>query len=294
MSNVIFLIGGPCVGKSTLGRLLGERFDFVHISNIYNESLIPAHKVYRALKKEIQKFPQRTILIHGFPRSMQNLLKWNLEEDPPLCVFYLTCDDKSLTLRINERIEASSRAGVNRADDTIEVIRRRQLTFNEHITEIRQFYEKDGLIHNIDTSKGIKDEINQVCGILASLLNRKKLFFTDGASMTVQKMTSKATLPYHASALSLGYDIFSSEEGIIMPKSGRVMRTDICIKPPLGTFIKITGRSGSALKNIHVSESEFDSNYSEPIKVLLFNQGNEPFLVLEKMRIAKMNSITSH
>ena len=106
--------------------------------------------------------------------------------------------------------------------------------------------------------------------------------------MTVQKMTSKATLPYHTSAFALGYDIFSSEEGIIMPKSGRVMRTDICIKPPLGSFIKITGRSGSALKNIHVSESEFDSNYSEPIKVLLFNQGNEPFLVLEKMRIAKM------
>ena len=73
-----------------------------------------------------------------------------------------------------------------------------------------------------------------------------------------------------------------------MPKSGRVMRTDICIKPPLGSFIKITGRSGSALKNIHVSESEFDSNYSEPIKVLLFNHGNEPFLVLEKTRIAKI------
>ena len=108
---------------------------------------------------------------------MQNLLKWNLEEDPPLCVLYLTCDDRSLTLRINERIEASSRAGVNRADDTIEIIRRRQLTFNEHITEIHQFYEKDGLIHNIDTSKGIEDEINQVCGILASLLNRKKTIF---------------------------------------------------------------------------------------------------------------------
>ena len=135
MANVIFLNGQPCVGKSTLGRLLGERFDFVHISigetfrlnnasNIYNGSLLPTHTVYRVLKKEIQRFQQRTILIDGFPRSMQNLLKWNLEEDPPLCVFYLTCDDKSLTLRINERIEASSRAGVNRADDTIEVIQR--------------------------------------------------------------------------------------------------------------------------------------------------------------------------
>ena len=108
---------------------------------------------------------------------MQNLLKWNLEEDPPLCVLYLTCDDKSLTLRINERIEASSRAVVTCADNTIEVIRRRQLTFNEHITEIRQFCEKDGLIQNIDTSKGIEDEIKQVCGILASLLNRKKTIF---------------------------------------------------------------------------------------------------------------------
>ena len=90
---------------------------------------------------------------------MQNLLKWNLEEDPPLCVFYLTCDNKSLTLRINERIKASC-AGVNRADDTIEVIRRRQLTFNEHITEIHQFYEKDGLIHKIYTSDEVEDEIN--------------------------------------------------------------------------------------------------------------------------------------
>ena len=150
MTNVIFLIGQPCVGKSTLGRLLGERFDFVHISigeilrlrnasNIYNGSLLPTHTVYRALKKEIQKFPQRTILIDGFPGSMQNLLKWNLEEDPPLCVFYLICDDKSLTLRIKERIEANSRADVTCADNTIEVIRRRQLTFNEHIMEIHQF-----------------------------------------------------------------------------------------------------------------------------------------------------------
>ena len=106
--------------------------------------------------------------------------------------------------------------------------------------------------------------------------------------MTVQTMTSKASLPYHASALSLGYDIFSLEDGIIMPKSRRVIRTDICIKPPLGSVIKITGRSGSPLKNIHVSGSEFDSNYCEPIKVLLFNHGNEPFLVLEKMSIAKV------
>ena len=130
-------------------------------------------------------------------------------------------------MRINERIKASSCAGVNRTDDTIEVIRRRQLTFNEHIKEIHQFYEKDGLIHKIDTSKGIEDEINQVCGILANLLNQKRLFFMDGTSMTVQKMTSKATLPYHTSALSLGYDIFSSEECTVMPKSGRVIRTDI-------------------------------------------------------------------
>ena len=86
---------------------------------------------------------------------------------------------------------------------------------------------------------------------------------------------------------------FSVRKNVLnMPKSGRVIRTDICTKPPLRSSIKITECSGSALKNICVSECEFHSNYSEPIKVLLSSHGNERFLVLEKMRIAKM--IISH
>ena len=55
---------------------IGETLRLNNASNIYNGSLLPTHTVYRALKKEIQKFLQRTILIDGFPGSMQNLLKF--------------------------------------------------------------------------------------------------------------------------------------------------------------------------------------------------------------------------
>ena len=98
-------------------------------------------------------------------------------------------------------------------------------------------------------------------------------------------------LPEYKTDLSAAADIYSLEEKEIEPKSTEIFSTGLFMRPPHGYCIRILSRSGLAFKNgvfVLNADGLIDEDYSDEIKVVLANFGDEPYLVREGDRIAQM------
>lgn len=98
-------------------------------------------------------------------------------------------------------------------------------------------------------------------------------------------------LPEYKTELSAGADIYSIEEKEIEPKSREIFSTGLFMRPPHGFCLRVLSRSGLAFKHgIFVLNSDglIDEDYSDEIKVILANFGEEPYLVSEGDRIAQL------
>lgn len=100
-------------------------------------------------------------------------------------------------------------------------------------------------------------------------------------------------LPEYATEGSSGFDVRAAvETEIIIPK-GRVslIPTNLRVEIPLGYEIQVRPRSGLAAKNgvgVLNSPGTIDSDYRGEIKVILFNFGEEDFVIKRGDRIAQM------
>ncbi|PID62685.1 MAG: dUTP diphosphatase [Ignavibacteriae bacterium] len=100
-------------------------------------------------------------------------------------------------------------------------------------------------------------------------------------------------LPHYATEGSSGMDIRAAiEEPLIIP-AGKVIMvpTNISIEIPLGYEIQVRPRSGLAAKNnigLLNSPGTIDSDYRGEIKIILFNFGNEDFIINRGDRIAQL------
>ena len=97
-----------------------------------------------------------------------------------------------------------------------------------------------------------------------------------------------AMVPTRGSAEAAGYDLYSYEEGRLMPHSTRLFDTGISFKVPLGTYGRIAPRSGLSKKGILVNAGVIDRDYRGPVKVMLHNLSNEMYVVKENDRIAQV------
>lgn len=108
-------------------------------------------------------------------------------------------------------------------------------------------------------------------------------------SLLVQCLSDKAIAPKRGSAKAAGYDIYSACN-ITVPKRRRALvKTDIAITVPNGTYGRIAPRSGIALKyGIDVGAGVIDQDYTGPVGVLLYNNGTEDFNIRTGDRIAQL------
>ena len=109
----------------------------------------------------------------------------------------------------------------------------------------------------------------------------------------VKKLDPQVQLPTYKTKGSSGMDLmaFVKNPIKIAPKSSALIPTGISVAIPNGVEIQIRPRSGLAAKsNISVlnAPGTIDSDYRGEIKVILFNHGNEEFIVKNKDRVAQM------
>ena len=288
--KVIFIVGIPCVGKSTIAKQLQSQFGFQLIAvgeivrqivDTSNGDLIPSDAIYNIINQRLPKNSSKIVVIDGFPKSMENVLKWQLEQESPICVLHFVCSLQILNSRIAKRLELSQRS-----DDTFTTMVKRQKIFSENIEKILSFYQKN--LYTIDTRGDVNEIVGKVSGVLAKVFNEKKINFTNSEILTIQKVSEKASLPVKGSSFAAGYDIFSSEKITILPNASALIKTDICVQSPPGTYIRIAEKSSLAITDIRVCGGVIDPDFSKPIMVLLFNHGTKPFVITEKMKIAQM------
>lgn len=139
-------------------------------------------------------------------------------------------------------------------------------------------------------------------------------------TLRVQLLSDNATLPCRLSHQAAGYDLFRclfiyrvlssinpsiyytlhvsviradltfSAETTTIPARGRaVVRTDISIAIPDGTYGRVASRSGLAVKHgIDVGAGVVDADYRGPLGVVLFNHSNADFVISIGDRIAQL------
>ena len=108
-------------------------------------------------------------------------------------------------------------------------------------------------------------------------------------TLLVKRLNEHATLPARGSPLAAGYDLSSSED-VSIPKGTRgLVGTGIAFTVPHETYGRIAPRSGLVVKKgIQVGAGVIDRDYTGEVKVVLFNHGDEDFVIKKGDRIAQL------
>mmetsp|Transcript_10536 Transcript_10536/g.19116 ORF Transcript_10536/g.19116 Transcript_10536/m.19116 type:complete len:236 (+) Transcript_10536:98-805(+) len=169
--QIVFVLGGPGAGKGTQCELVVEHYsEWTHLSagdllraerkqgdnsrsalgdeinaKIAAGQLVPAEITVRCLKKAMLQAFERNgctkFLIDGFPRNQDNVTVWDrqMPNHNVSCILFFDCPEEVLVGRLLERGQTSGRA-----DDNLDVIRKRFQTFQQESYPIVQFYESQG------------------------------------------------------------------------------------------------------------------------------------------------------
>eukprot|EP00474_Spongospora_subterranea_P009356 CRZ09814.1 hypothetical protein [Spongospora subterranea] len=181
IAHVVFVLGGPGSGKGTQCARIVTEFGYVHLSAgdllreerakpestngqlidkcIKEGSIVPVEVTIALLKGAIESNVKaqgaKRFLVDGFPRNKDNLDGWNktMKEVNVDFVLFLDCDQSVMEQRLLSRSEISGRA-----DDNIESIRKRFITYQESTKPIIDLFEKIGKLRQV-SSNGSVDEV---------------------------------------------------------------------------------------------------------------------------------------
>lgn len=188
--HVVFVIGGPGAGKGTQCELLSKNLGWAHLSagdllraerkkegseladiinsNISAGKIVPSEITVTLIKNAMEELRsekgQLKFLIDGFPRSEGNVNAWNDVVGSKAnieLVLQFECPEDILTSRLLERAKTSGRV-----DDSIDVIRKRFVTYREESMPIVELYEKDGKVKKIIADRSIEEVYKEVESIL--------------------------------------------------------------------------------------------------------------------------------
>ncbi|GAA5903727.1 bifunctional uridylate/adenylate kinase [Sporobolomyces salmoneus] len=187
--TVIFVLGGPGAGKGTQCARLVQEHQFVHLSagdllraeqarsgSEYGEmiktyikegKIVPMEVTIKllenAMRSELEQPATTTegrkkrFLIDGFPRQMDQAVKFDESVCPSSLVLFLVCPENILQERLLERGKTSGRD-----DDNAESIKKRFQTFINTSMPVVEYYRKQGKVVDIDSSKTIDQVYEEI------------------------------------------------------------------------------------------------------------------------------------
>jgi len=197
--TVVFVLGGPGAGKGTQCQKLVEEFGFCHLSAgdllraeqnregsqygamikqyIKDGQIVPMEVTVKLLENAMiatlgEGRPgdgwtdgKGRFLIDGFPRKMDQALKF--DEDvclSSLVLFYTTTEEVMLE-RLLKRAETSGRE-----DDNEESIKKRFRVYKDTTMPVVEHYEKLHKVAEIDSSPGVEEVYQKSADVVRGLL----------------------------------------------------------------------------------------------------------------------------
>jgi UMP-CMP kinase len=180
---VVFVLGGPGAGKGTQCANLVRDYGFKHLSAgdllreeqdrpgsefgemikdyIKEGQIVPMEVTIQllenAMNAEIDESGNRKFLIDGFPRKMDQALKFEEVVVPSKFTLFFDCDEKTMRERLLTRGKTSGRA-----DDNEESIKKRFRTFVETSMPVVDYFEKEGRVVKVDATKSPEEVYGHV------------------------------------------------------------------------------------------------------------------------------------
>ncbi|PWW76052.1 UMP-CMP kinase [Tuber magnatum] len=181
--SVIFILGGPGAGKGTQCQNLVRDYGFVHLSAgdllraeqnregsefgeliktyIREGKIVPMEVTValleNAMRDAIAAQQKTMFLIDGFPRQMDQALKFEEEVSESRFTLFFECSEDTMLQRLLKRGETSGRI-----DDNIESIKKRFHTFQVTSMPVVDYYDKKGKVVRIDASSTREGVYSQV------------------------------------------------------------------------------------------------------------------------------------
>jgi len=166
-ATIIFVLGGPGSGKGTQCAKLVKDYGFKHLSagdllreeqdrpgSEYGEmikdyiregNIVPMEVTVTLLEKAILRTidgsGQRRFLIDGFPRKMDQALKFEEAVCPSKFTLFFDCPESVMQERLLDRGKTSGRA-----DDNEESIKKRFKTFVETSMPVVDYFDRQGRV----------------------------------------------------------------------------------------------------------------------------------------------------
>ncbi|KAF2480807.1 UMP-CMP kinase-like protein [Neohortaea acidophila] len=178
---VIFVLGGPGAGKGTQSENLVRDYGFRHLSAgdllreeqdrkgsefgdmiktyIKEGQIVPMEVTIQllenAMNATIAESGNRKFLIDGFPRKMDQAVKFEEVVVPSRFTLFFDCPEATMRERLLNRGKTSGRA-----DDNEESIKKRFKTFVEQSMPVVNHFEGQGKVVKVDATKE-PDEVYQ-------------------------------------------------------------------------------------------------------------------------------------
>lgn len=180
--TVIFVLGGPGAGKGTQCSRLVSEYTFVHLSagdllraeqnregstygamikdHIREGKIVPMQVTIKLLETAIGLAVaegKTRFLVDGFPRQMDQAVKFDEDVCQSALVLFLTCPEETLLERLLERGKTSGRE-----DDNEESIRKRFRTFIQTSMPVVEYYQEKRKVVKINSNKPIDEVYKEI------------------------------------------------------------------------------------------------------------------------------------
>lgn len=174
--TVLFVLGGPGAGKGTQCANLVRDYGFTHLSAgdllraeqerpdsefgqlikdyIKDGKIVPQEVTIQLLENAMQETISKSkdgkgkFLIDGFPRKMDQALKFEETVCMSKFVLFYDCPEEEMQKRLLKRGETSGRS-----DDNEESIKKRFKTFVETSMPVVDYFEKEGRVVKVVATK---------------------------------------------------------------------------------------------------------------------------------------------
>ena len=178
--TVLFVLGGPGAGKGTQCANLVRDYKFTHLSAgdllraeqdrpdsefgqlikdyIKDGKIVPMEVTVQLLENAMTDVVKSQdgkgkFLIDGFPRKMDQALKFEETVVPSKFVLFFDCPEKEMQKRLLKRGQTSGRS-----DDNEESIQKRFKVFVETSMPVVNYFEQQGRVVKVQATKG-PDEV---------------------------------------------------------------------------------------------------------------------------------------
>jgi len=190
--EIVFVLGGPGVGKGTQCERIQTEYGFEHLSAgdllraevkrgskngamiaeiIREGKIVPQEVTIKLLVDAMAAKPGGRFLIDGFPRAMDQAVSFEQAVGLPKFVLSFDAPDDLLVQRLLKRGETSGRS-----DDNEEAIKKRLFTYHSQSEPVIAAYQAKGMVRKISSVAGPDQVFKEVEKVFASFRKRQLIY----------------------------------------------------------------------------------------------------------------------